>query len=52
MKRSSSVTAHIHVARALPPRRNAGAMRPSSFALRRAPVVLNPQYVAASAVVR
>jgi hypothetical protein len=36
----------------VPPRLPAGAMRPSSLALRRALAVLKPQYVLASRVVR
>lgn len=41
--------AHIQVP--LPPRLPAGWRRPSRWALRTAPVVLKPRYVAATAVV-
>src|ERR1019366_6569310 len=49
-KASRSATLHIQVPE--PPRRPAGAMRPSRAAFRSAPVVLKPQYFAASLVGR
>lgn len=50
MNRSRSSTAHIQVP--VPPRLPDGWTFPSMRALRRAPLVLNPQYAAAAIVVR